>query len=335
LAKAKTDFETFQKEYERVRELRQKGVASISELTRAMLELQQYEDAVIRNENEKTLFPSRRELLLSRLRTHQADRKLAEIDLGHTDVRPPFSGTLSEVMIERGQYVRVGDPLVRLTDIADVVIAVSLTLTDYAKIAEGIREGRQPAVGLAENETAPVRWRGLAARVAPEADESTRTVKIFVQVDNRLQAVPLLPGTFVHARVEGPILAGAIVVPRDALKSGKFYVARGERAEPREVTVLQTLQSLAVVKAGLTTGDQVILTNLDMIHAGAAVSVQSHRTFEEELRGQRVPVVQPVARREPQQPAFVPDESSEAVNKLISPFFGEVIWVKPTVERRS
>ena len=128
-------------------------------------------------------------------------------------------------------------------------------------------------------------------------------MQVFVEVENDRQHDPLLPGTFVHARIAGPVLQQAIAVPRDAVLGGSLFVAdRSElngtegaetsestaRASLREVRVTRTLQSLAVVSGDLRADDRVILTNLDVIQDGARVKVQSHRTLSDELEGQRV-----------------------------------------------
>ena len=292
--KTRQDFALYKDEYARIQDLHKRKVAADSELTRARLQLQQYETAMIRSENEYALLPLRRAQIESRKQTHLADLQLAELDLQRTAVRPPFPGVLSEIMVEQGQYLRTGDSLARLTSVVKVEIPVPLSLTDYAKIEPKVRGGERPHVVLAENETAPGRWVGQVVRVAPVADESTRTVNVFIEVNNEEQEIPLLPGTFVHARINGPLLSQAIVVPRDALLNGRLYVAGNGRAEERTVEVERTLQSLVVVSAGLEHNEQLVLTNLDVIHDGAQISIQQHRKLADELSRQRIEVVRQI-----------------------------------------
>jgi len=286
LQKVGSDYETFKKEYERIQKLRASNAVTASQLARSLLELRQYEDAFLKHDNEQKLFPLRRKEMLERQQALQTDLRIAKLDVEHTEVHPPFSGSLSEVMAELGQYVRAGDRLVRLTDISNVEVPIPLTLTDYAKIEASVKTGHRPTVELAENENAPPRWTGHVVRVSPEADEETRTIKVYVHVENERQSIPLLPGTFVHARIVGPVLKNAISVPRDAIIGGRVFVAVGGRAEWRNVTIGQTLQSLAVISDGLASGTQVILTNLDVIHDGASLEIQSHRSLSDELKGQ-------------------------------------------------
>ena len=311
-------------EYENVLRLQQRGVGTETAVRRAELEMRRYEDAVNRLENELGLYEVRRKAISSRKDAHQSDLELASQDLKRTEVRPPFSGVLSEVFVEEGQYVRPGEPLVRLTDPRRVEIPLSLTLSDYLALAAQRDAGRQVRVELAENETAEPRWFSDPLedlRHAPEADQRTRTVKVYTEVDNDQQTVPLLPGTFVHARIAGPVLTDAIVIPRDAVVEGSVFVAvpeadvnrpEGEptstsdsqstplngswfaRVERRPVATGRTLQSLVLIERGLDPGDWIVTTNLDVIFEGARLKIDSgegERRLKDELAGLRSPQV--------------------------------------------
>lgn len=296
LAQAREELKTFAEEYERIRELAASNAASKSQVARALLEFRVYERAVLQRQNEQLLFPLRIEQAQRRRETHRAELQLAELDLARTEVRPPFAGSLSEVAVEVGQYVRSGDRLVRLTDPAIVQVAVPISLPDFARLEPLLRSGRQPAVELAENETAPPRWTGRLVRAAPEADQLTRTIQVFIEVENERQPSPLLPGTFVQARIEGPILSPSVVVPRDAILGGRLFLAKDGRAVEYVPTVTRTLQSLALLDPQeqehvLQPGDHVILTNLDILFHGAKIAEPTVRTLQDELSRQRTPLV--------------------------------------------
>jgi multidrug efflux pump subunit AcrA (membrane-fusion protein) len=220
---------------------------------------------------------------------------------------------------------------VRLTDPQRVEIPLSLTLSDYLAIAALRSAGRQVRVELAENETVEPRWFSDPLedlRQAPEASERTRTVKIYTEVDNRQQEIALLPGTFVHARIAGPVFSSAIVIPRDALVEGAVFVAvpadiasEGTesdqvlqistlnsqpstlnpswfaRVERRPVTAGRTLQSLVLIEDGLAPGEWIVTTNLDVIFDGARLKIdtgEGQRRLADELADLRTPQVRVV-----------------------------------------
>ncbi len=294
LAKAQADVKTYQEEYARVEELLKRGVAAQSELSTAKLELQRYETAMLTLENQIRLIPVQKNRILRQQETHHSDLKLAKLNLNRASVRPPFDGVISEVHVEEGQYLRVGDPIARLTDLSTVVVPVPLSLTDYDKIESAVRAGREPEALLAENSTSKARWKGHVARVAPEADTSTRTVMVYVEVDNRQQESPLLPGTFVQARIDGPVLKQTLLVPRDAIREHHVFLNDNGIVRQTPVTIERTLQSLALLTSGVADGSEVILTNLDVIFEGAQIEVQRHVKLVDELEQQQPQVARPL-----------------------------------------
>jgi len=280
------DWEDTVREYQKIAQLREKQISTDSDLRRAQMELRQYEKAKIQSNNERDLFPFRREQTKQRMESHATDLEISLLELTKTLIRPPFDGVLSLVNVERGQYVRVGEPLLTITSSMQVEVALSVTLEDYAKLLPNVFEQQYSSVELAENETANPRWTGHVVRVSPKADEQTRTATVYVLVDNSTQDTPLLPGTFVHARVNGPILKQILAVPRDAVLNGKAFVERDGIVSQRTVKIRRTLHGLALIDGGLESGDRVVLTNHDTLFEGALVNPSAERTLGEELAKQ-------------------------------------------------
>jgi len=319
LEKARQDLAVYRKEYERIRGLQAKGVATESDVTKATLELRRYDDQVITLENRKELLPLERQKLLKQQAVHEADLALTRLELGHATVQAPFSGVLGEVHVEQGQYVRLGEALVRLVDDSRIEIPVSLTATDYQRVRGMLDAGREPDVELASEATGSSVWTGRVARLAPEVDERTRTGRAFIVVENRRQSRPLVPGTFVHARIAGEILDEAIVIPRDAIAvdaDGQQFVwvmtaravavASSVKDEPatqaREIQrrrlpaeKTRTFQTLALVGPGvLKEGELIVLTNLDVLADKSLVRAPDSdtvRTLDNELSAQGVTVL--------------------------------------------
>ena len=270
------DWEDTVREYQKIAQLREKQISTDSDLRRAQMELRQYEKAKIQSNNERDLFPFRREQTKQRMESHATDLEISLLELTKTLIRPPFDGVLSLVNVERGQYVRVGEPLLTITSSMQVEVALSVTLEDYAKLLPNVFEKQYSSVELAENETANPRWTGHVVRVSPKADEQTRTATVYVLVDNSTQDTPLLPGT----------LKQILAVPRDAVLNGKAFVERDGIVSQRTVKIRRTLHGLALIDGGLESGDRVVLTNHDTLFEGALVNSSAERTLGEELAKQ-------------------------------------------------
>jgi RND family efflux transporter MFP subunit len=280
------DYNTYLAEYERRKELVAKGVGSKADLSNYELNLNSFKKSKEQLENQLDQLADRKNQVEAKAAGLKAEWELAQQDLGKTSILPPFDGYLSEVFVELGQYVRGGDPLVRITDLSQVEIPVSLTLKQYAKLKPALDRGEIPVATLSQHRDSKGRWSGRVVRVSPEADERTRTIQAFIVVDNKTQAVPMLPGTFVFARIEGPVYKRneCFAIPRDALFQGRVFVAEEGIAKNRTVEIVDTLQSFALVKSGLENDDRIVLTNLDVLRDGDAIKAGDQvRTLKTEL----------------------------------------------------
>jgi len=305
---AKQDLKDYTEEYERVKNAVKTGAAVPSQLTKARLEWQRYKNALTVAENKQSLFPLQLAQIENRRKQHEKDRDIAQTNLEDTTIRAKFDGVLREVHVQPGQFVRLGDPLVTITNPSIVEIPAAISLDDYHRLkplidrAKSLQE--KPRALISENAGRLYEWTGRVVRAAPQADQLTRTVKVFIRVDNRQQhrtPAKVIPGMHYSLSIQGQGLQDVFVVPRDAFTDGSVFVAEKltkksvtvegkERtiwegvAAVRKVTVQRTLQTLAVV-TGLKEGDHVILTNLDVLHEGATVRFggEQLRRLDDEL----------------------------------------------------
>ena len=134
------------------------GAGRETELRRSELEYQQVEAAALQLQSELDLEDARRQQIEARQTAHQQDLELAQLELARANVVAPFSGIISEVFVEAGQYVRPGEPLLKLTNIDRVEIPLPLPVSRSGPIAELLRQGHEPRVQLAEHEAAECRW---------------------------------------------------------------------------------------------------------------------------------------------------------------------------------
>lgn len=80
--------------------------------------------------NQSELIPVRRDRLHGERNLARLEQQEAQLQLDHTNVVAPFSGVITDVMVEKGDYVQVGDPLLKLVDLSTVDVECSLQLED-------------------------------------------------------------------------------------------------------------------------------------------------------------------------------------------------------------
>ena len=306
VAEGQSVLKTLTEERDRLQAAVNRGVGTPSDLNKALLEVQRYNDTLIQLENQSASIPLQIDAAQQRLMTSQSEKQRAENDLQRAQVFPPFDGVLSEVFVEQGQYVQAGEPLVRLTDLSIVEIPVALSFEDFLQLQQKMESGHRPAVELAENESAATVWKGYVVRTSPEADAGSRTVQVFVEVFNSDKKRPLLPGAFVHARIDGRRyelkndVEKAFLIPRECVVDGSVYVVgledevdetsqvvKVDVARRQTVQLGRRLQALVEVTGGIESGDQLVLTNLDIVEDGTKVFIQSSTTALDEIKSSR------------------------------------------------
>ncbi len=238
------------------------------------------------------------------LRSAQAQLERAQLDLERTELSMPFDGRVIDVSVDVGQFVSQGQPIASVYGTDIVEISVPLRDEELAWFAvPGFGSERVPGVWTPARVSAAFAggkhtWQGRIVRMKSQVDARSRLVHVIVQVDDPLSAaagqVPLLPGVFVEVTIQGATVDNVIPVPRHAIRKGRaVWVARDESAEEagahdpvvgdlahrqrlvtRPVTVLRQDRTLAYLTAGLTDGERVITTPLDMVTEGMKVRVR-------------------------------------------------------------
>lgn len=200
-----------------------------------------------------------------------ADQELAEAEyrLGKTTIRAPFSGTVTERMINEGQHVRPSEVLFTLTDFDPLVARIFLPERDVLSL----RNGRE--VRLTLRAASDIAFRGRIRQISPVVDTSTGTVKVTVEAVNPPAAVR--PGAFVTVEIVRETKAAALRVPREAvireLREAHVFVTDGKVAKRREVTLGIEEGNFVEALSGLKAGERVIVAGQGALKDGSPVKV--------------------------------------------------------------
>lgn len=257
---AQQDLKTYEEEYKLYAEAVARGATVRTQLIQAKLELQRFQTQLTRAKNEQLLFPLQLQQAMNRRSQHQKELEQAKTELAYSRVAAEFKGIISEVHVQPGEFVKLDDPLVRITDNSVVEIPMALAPDDYAAVAEMARMAKSeeefPLVRLSEGQDVPYQWEGRVTRLAPKADPITRTAKVYVRVDNRKlhrSSQRLLPGMHYFGRIAARPVTSVIAIPREAIvwnddgredgskpddgppqKVGKIFVATGLKKDSWE-----------------------------------------------------------------------------------------------------
>ncbi len=294
---AEAEVEIAERDLERAREAQSRGAGTESQIDARLQALQAAQRAAAALRNQLELIPSRRASLEATLLSRQADLLVAERDLERATLRAPIAGVLQRVDAEEGEWVRAGDPVARIVDLRVIEVPLRLPVTAGAFVRPG------DPVELRPDTEADRSWIGEVSRVAPEAEEQSRSIQVFVEVrqDPAGDTAVLRPGRFVMGRVRTKGAEPRMVVPRRAIDINRVLVGTPLDIEERVEARLAQFDSII---------EQTRAVDEEEAERLAALSEAERREW--------------VRRREPMRPAVV-REVEVNVSRSINARFPDLI----------
>lgn len=229
---------------------------------------------------QQELLPSRRARVEALISAERASARGAQLDLERTRIRAPIDGVLQSMNIEVGEHVTPGRVVARIVDLRTIEVPLRVPVSAASDLSVGVPAELLPSGPGAE------RWVGRVSRIAPEADPATRTMTLFVEVEQEVGeggAALLIPGRFVRAVVYSTNRVARLVVPRGSVNGDRVMVVDAEdRARSRQVEILFHAQGRfsglderetewAAIGEGLEVGERVVVSNLDEVIPGMLV----------------------------------------------------------------
>ncbi|MEM8836303.1 MAG: efflux RND transporter periplasmic adaptor subunit [Planctomycetota bacterium] len=234
LAQAEGAAAIAEREFERVRQLHKRGIASDSQLDEAEVDRVGRRAAV--------------DVAGAQVTRAEASLRSARVRLGYSSVRAEWeSGEGDRVVAERfaeeGDTVSANTALVSIVDLDPIEAVVFATERDYASIVSG------QLVSLRTDAYPDRVWTGRVARVSPVFREGSRQARVEITVPNTDGA--LKPGLFARIEAVLGVDESASIVPASALSK------RGDET----VVFLADTDSMtaraAAVRTGIRQGDRV------------------------------------------------------------------------------
>jgi len=194
--------------------------------------------------------------------------KVTEAKLAECTITAPFAGVISRVHVHAGDTAGVKAPLLEMFDPASLVIRFAVPEAQASILRAGL------GVSLQFDAIPGHTVSGKVTRVYPDLDRRMRT-RTAEAVPT--QSVQLMPGIFARLRLTLRSVAGATVVPVEAvLRTGdaeaSAFIVHDGKAQRRRVRTGISEAGLVQVLEGLEPGQQVIVGGLGKITDGMAVS---------------------------------------------------------------
>lgn len=301
---AKDEWVIEQRQVKRREDLAQRGATSGRDLDDARVgevrkknALQVLNNEVLKLQQKKLQLQAARDLA-------DAQRRQAVADLERTRVASPMDATVVDDHVEEGDFVKVGDPLVQLSDAGRMEVHCSLPVDDLVWVwlnSSAERDVSAPSRTRLELPPTPVEvrfafqghemvWDGTLARYAGNGlDPTTRLVDCRVVVDHPEQArltagsdskpvaspPALVSGMYVSVRIPISSPVPLLRLPDQAVRpGGQVWVVRDGKLHIIKVDIAETIGDSVLIRqdgSELQPGDRAIVSPLAAVREGMPV----------------------------------------------------------------
>lgn len=223
--------------------------------------------AVNKNVSANLLDESRaeRDQAVHQLADARAQLERAEGDLARTRIRAPFAGHVVERLASVGEYIAIGEDVMRLVDTTRKEIALPAPIALTAFIHPGLKV--RVKSGNVEREHA-------VRAVVPVGDAVSRMVEVRLQASDS----DWLVGAPVQISLPADAPMSAVAVPRDALveRGGTAYLFRIKEdgtAEQVTANIESTVGLWVAIADGVQAGDRIVIRGAERLAPGQSVEI--------------------------------------------------------------
>ncbi len=206
-----------------------------------------------------------RDQVSHQLEDARAQVERAEGDLARTRIRAAFAGHVTQRLASVGEFLSVGEDVLRLVDTRgkEIALPAPIALTAFVKPDQ-----------LVAAHYAGVERRYPVRAVVPVGDAVSRVVEIRLRASDS----EWLVGTPVQVRLPNGSPVTAVAVPRDALveRGGTAYVYKvtGDgAAEQVTANITSTVGMWVAITDGIDAGDRVIVRGAERLAPGQPVEI--------------------------------------------------------------
>jgi len=211
------------------------------------------------------------------VKQYQANADSIQTTIDKKTIRAPFAGRLGIRLINLGQYLDVGKPIVSLQSLTPIYANFSLPQQELANLSTGMR------VRLYTDAFPNRVFEGELSAINPDLDQSTRSVALQATFKNPEQL--LRPGMFARMEVVLPEEKEELIIPATSIVSAPYgdsvYViepnSEGQNAKPALSVRQQFIRTgrargdFVAIESGLKAGDKIVSSGVFKLRPGMSV----------------------------------------------------------------
>lgn len=215
--------------------------------------------------------------LQAAVQADQAAIDNARVQLSYTAITSPLEGRTGMRMVDQGNIVHANDSngIVVITQLRPISVVFTLPEQTLPQIQQHLGSGGGVSTFAVDRDNQATLAEGKLAVIDNQIDTTTGTLRLKANFPN--QELRLWPGQFVNVRLLLEVRKGGSVVPASVVQRGPdgtfaYVISNDSTAQLRPIKVAQVDQGQALIDAGLTPGERVVVDGQYKLQPGSKVT---------------------------------------------------------------
>ncbi|CAM3978119.1 efflux RND transporter periplasmic adaptor subunit [Vibrio neonatus] len=264
-------------ELKRLQDLRNKKVASQSDVDTQQQAYLAQRKLVQDSENKVTLYPDERKVAQALVEVNKAKVKEAERALAKTSIVLPRDLRISSVDIELNQVVNLQQNMLTAQGLDVMEVEAQVSIHDMQLLTQSLADKQgtdarfpdlsrlQASVSVSSGSYTAV-WPAKVTRVSDSVDPTHATIGVILEIQQGAKGMPaptasMISGMLLRAKIEG-VQSPQWVIPEMALHGNKVYLFEDGKLKILPVSVQYRRDQKVVVSGEFKAEDRLILNDL-------------------------------------------------------------------------
>lgn len=201
--------------------------------------------------------------------------KSAEVRLEKHKYYAPFSGSVTEVMMQSGSFINPGTKIGRVIRGGLHELKVSVETKDIAWIQ------RNSPVKI-YSEEAQRYWDGQVVRISDYVNQNTQSVDVFIAIETNGDKI--YDGQFFQAAIPARTVKDGMIMPRNAIYNGdEVFVVEDSLLKVRQVNIVRLTDENAIFN-GLKEGEDLVVIPLIGAYNNMVVEKKDKKDIDLEFK---------------------------------------------------
>jgi membrane fusion protein, multidrug efflux system len=216
------------------------------------------------------------------IKTDQAQIDNQKLNLVYTRITSPITGRVGLRLVDAGNMVHAADTngMLVITQVQPISIIFTLPEDNLPEVTGQLGKKELTVEAYSRDDKNKLA-EGKLLTVDNQIDQTTGTVKLKATFENK--DLSLWPNQFVNVRLylserKDATATSSAAIQRGAQGTFVYVVGADSKAQIRQVQVDFIEGNLAVIRQGLTPGEQVVVDGQDKIQPGAKVNAKPSPT---------------------------------------------------------